>query len=436
MTDPQYRPGPPPGPRLLPESPPTGARPVGSETRRIDGSPASRSDAGFNPPHTGPDVGSPRTAPASPPPPAKVRGHAAPWLVAGLVTIVVAASSFMFGRLSADPPSDTVAIAPVSTVAVQSTTPEAAPSTTVAPSTTAAPPQAQEPLVVEGDSLEPAAAVAAAVGPAVVQLEVGVGVGSGVIYDGDGLILTAAHVVQGSSAVTVRLANGLRVPGDVVGIHLPTDVAVVKIDGGPELPVALLGVDAEPVVGQTAIALGSPFGLDQTVTAGIISAVNREVNGVGMVQTDAAINPGNSGGPLVDRHGRVIGINDAIRTLSGANDGVGFAIPIDLALIVAEQLITGEPVQLARLGVTTTPFNEGAVGALITDVTPGSAAAAAGLQVGDLITSVDGSPIADSLDLRGEILTEYPGTDIELSIVRNDEPLTVTATLGAEEFSN
>ena len=174
---------------------------------------------------------------------------------------------------------------------------------------------------MEGDTSEPAAAVAAAVGPAVVQLELQGGLGSGVIYDAEGYILTAAHVVQGASQINVRLANGIELAGTVVGAHVPTDVAVVKIPASPDLPVAALGLDVEPIVGQTAIALGSPFGLDQTVTAGIVSALNREVNGVGMIQTDAAINPGNSGGPLVDRNGRVIGINDAIRTLSGANDG-------------------------------------------------------------------------------------------------------------------
>ncbi len=387
------------------------------------------------------------SAPHSPPPPsppqdpippaasAPALSHrVVPWLVAGLVTIVVAAASFTFGRLSAESPAP-AASTPISTSLT-------APPTTAPPTpepsspTTQAPRATQPPIVIEGDVSEPAAAVAAAVGPAVVQIELAVGVGSGVIYDADGLILTAAHVVQNAANVRVRLANGLRVSGEVVGAHTPTDVAVVKIDPLPDLPVATLGVDVEPVVGQRAIALGSPFGLDQTVTSGIVSALNRDVNGVGMIQTDAAINPGNSGGPLVDRNGRVIGINDAIRTQSGANDGVGFAIPIDLAYIVAEQLVEGVDVELARLGVAATGFNDGMVGALVSDVTPGSAAEEAGILVGDLITAVDGAPISDSSDLRAEILSEFPGTEIELTIVRNDEVLTLTATLGAAGFAD
>ena len=365
-------------------------------------------------------------------------GWIVPWLVAGLVTTLVAAASFWFGRASA-PDADAAALTPVTTSLTAPTTTEPGRALDAEPVPGAAgddTPEAQDAPPVGTPQLdpsnpEPVAAVAAAVGPAVVQLELGGGVGSGVIYDPEGFILTAAHVVDRADTLTVRLADGLRVPGEVVGLHAPTDVAVVKIEPVAEMPVARLGIDVDPQVGQRAVALGSPFGLDQSVTAGIVSAVNREVNGVGMIQTDAAINPGNSGGPLVDISGNVIGINDAIRTLSGANDGVGFAIPIDLAVIVADQLVAGEDVQLARLGVTSQPFNDGRVGALVIEVVEGSAAADAGIEVGDLITSVDGAPISDPRDLRGEILSEAPGTDVVLEIVRDGQLRTLTATLGA-----
>ncbi len=375
-----------------------------------------------------PTVPRPPTAVAAPP----ARSLVKPWLVAGLVTLTVSASSFWFGRQSA-PFSDPAALAPIATTATTEAATASPPTTEASPTFVA--PEPRTPIIVEGDTSEPAAAVAAAVGPAVVQLELQGGLGSGVIYDAEGYILTAAHVVQGASQINVRLANGIELAGTVVGAHVPTDVAVVKIPASPDLPVAALGLDVEPIVGQTAIALGSPFGLDQTVTAGIVSALNREVNGVGMIQTDAAINPGNSGGPLVDRNGRVIGINDAIRTLSGANDGVGFAIPIDLAYIVAQQLVAGEEVRLARLGVSTTPFTDGAVGALVGEVVPGSAAEDAGLLPGDLITAVNGKPITDNFDLRAEILSEYPGTEIELTVIRDGQELRLPATLGAAAFS-
>ena len=230
------------------------------------------------------------------------------------------------------------------------TTLDASPLETARPSPTTLAPQDESPedlvdrLTLEG--LEPVAAIAEAVGPAVVQIETTSGVGSGVIYDASGLILTAAHVVDGASVVLVRLSDGTAVQGTVVGAHAETDVAVVSIAGSADLPIAELAIGVDPDVGSLAVALGSPFGLDQTVTAGVVSAV-RTVGGIGMVQTDAAINPGNSGGPLVDRLGRIIGINDQIFTLGGANEGVGFAISIDIAVLVADQLVAGEEVRLA-----------------------------------------------------------------------------------------
>ncbi len=279
--------------------------------------------------------------------------------------------------------------------------------------------------------VDPVADIAAAVGPAVVQISTSEGLGSGVIYDSDGLILTAAHVVQGVTNVDIRLFDGRTVPGKVLGTHEPTDVAVIKIDGSPDLPVAQLAVGADIRVGQLAVALGSPFGLEQTVTAGIVSAVDRNVSMVSMIQTDAAINRGNSGGPLVDGSGRVIGINDQIFTSSGGNDGIGFAISIDLVVIVADQIVAGEDVRTSLLGISTVPIGDVSdPGVLVDEITAGSAAQLAGIKVGDVIVSFDGDPVADILQLQVKVLNTPPGTPVDIDLVRDGERLTITATLG------
>ena len=354
-----------------------------------------------------------------------------PLIATGLaVAVGLSSLAFVLGRVSVsnDPPAVPVAtrtavVQPVAT----------APPNDVDP-VDAIPETAGQGLTMEiPDELEPVAAVARQVGPAVVQIETVGGVGSGVIYDASGLILTAAHVVDGSTVVTVRLSDGTSVQGTVVGTHTATDIAVVSIPGRRDLPTAVLAIGLDPSIGSLAVALVSPFGLDQTVTAGVVSAV-RTIGGVGMVQTDAAINPGNSGGPLVDRLGRVIGINDQIFTQSGANEGVGFAISIDIAALVADQLVAGDEVQLARLGVSSITVSNGAAGALVQEVVEGSAAEAAGLLVGDLIVAIDGRSIQDSGDLRAEIISTLPGTAVDLSVVRNGTNITVTAVLGSATF--
>ncbi len=355
------------------------------------------------------------------PPPAAPPRRPGGWgrfLALAAVAALTVLAAFGIGRLTA--PGSDVREVPVVVTAASGPAVDPAPSPGPAP----APDPSGSPADVVAD-------VAAAVGPTVVQIETAFGVGSGVIYDTDGYILTAAHVVGSRSSVTVRLANGSRVQGRVLGTHDETDVAVVKIDGSPDLPTAALAVGEDVRVGQLAIALGSPFGLDQTVTSGIVSAVDRVLDrNVSFIQTDAAINPGNSGGPLVDARGRVIGINDQIFTQSGGNDGVGFAISIDVAKIVADQIVAGEPVQLAFLGVST----ENAVGTggvLVDSVVDDSAAAAAGIEVGDTIVAVDGRPVGDIGDLRVRIITTPPGTEVQVDVLRNGQPLTVTATLGA-----
>jgi putative serine protease PepD len=296
-------------------------------------------------------------------------------------------------------------------------------------------PVADDALVPSGVD-EPVAAVAHAVAPSVVQIETNFGLGSGIVIDDDGNILTAAHVIEGATQLRVRLADGTVVPAEIVGTSPETDVGVVRVDARPELVPAVLGVGAEVRVGQLAVAVGSPFGLQQTVTSGIVSALDRPVETaptfrVGMIQTDASINPGNSGGALADRHGRVIGINDAIRTQGGGNEGVGFAIPIDLAASVAERLIAGEPIRSGFLGVSANDAFEGRPGALVQEVTPGTPAADAGIIIGDLIVSVDGEPVRSVQQLRARILAISPGTEVVVEVVRDGEVVAFDVVLTA-----
>ena len=340
-------------------------------------------------------------------------------------------AAFLVGRLTSGDgaaPSSTTSVAVASTTTFAVTT-TLAPTTTVTPTTTTSAPEATTTAATAYD--EPVARVAAEVAPAVVQLETSDSLGSGVIFDEAGYILTAAHVVEGAFNVEVRLADGRRVVGFVVGAHRDSDVAVIKVENLTDLPVAELALGAELRVGQLAVALGSPFGLEQSVTAGIVSGVDRVVDGVLMVQTDAAINPGNSGGPLVDAEGRVIGINTQIFSTTGVNSGVGFAVSIDLAAIVAEQLIAGEQVRFAFLGVSVSPGPGGRGGALVDDVVPGSAADDAGIIVGDLIVAVDGSPIAGPAALRTRVISKRPGEAIELEVRREGEAMAITALLEA-----
>jgi S1-C subfamily serine protease len=302
-------------------------------------------------------------------------------------------------------------------------------------------PPAQEESLDEAGALvpgeEPIADAAAVILPSVVQIQTGTGlgsgVGSGVIYDSGGLILTAAHVVQGNETVTVRFADGEQVEGTVLGGTEGADVAVVQVDR-TGLPAAELALDEDPHVGQLAIAVGSPWGLQGTVTAGIVSAVDQAIpsgtSARAVLQTDAAINPGNSGGPLVDRDGRVLGINVSIFSLSGANDGVGFAVPIDVAHDIAERVVAGEEIEGAFLGVKLDMVESGQAGAVITEVTSGSAADEAGLQVGDLVVEIEGSRVLRPADLAAQVQTHQPGSTVDLVVVRDGEEQTLSVTLG------
>ncbi|MBV9951113.1 MAG: trypsin-like peptidase domain-containing protein [Acidimicrobiia bacterium] len=289
---------------------------------------------------------------------------------------------------------------------------------------------------VTGNPDEPVEAVARALAPAVVQIETSQGLGSGFVYDPSGLVLTAAHVTDGNNQVTVRTADGKAHEGKVLGADNGSDVAVVKIDPSADLKVAQLAVGEDVQVGQMAVAIGSPFGLDQTVTSGIVSAVDRTVETPGgaipMLQTDAPINPGNSGGALADRRGRVIGINDSIASESGGNQGVGFAVPIDTAVSVAQKLVKGETIKTGYLGVTPADASQtgGAEGALIVQVDPASPARHAGLERGDLVTSVDGKPVTSSTDLIAAIRSRAPGAAVTLTYQRDGASHQVHVTLG------
>jgi putative serine protease PepD len=278
---------------------------------------------------------------------------------------------------------------------------------------------------------EPAAVVAKALLPTVVEIRHDNGVGSGFVYDPNGYIMTAAHVIDGADQVEVRLYDGTELRGEVVGTDDLNDVGVVKVDR-TGLKAAPLGIGQDLQVGQLAIAIGSPFGLNETVTAGIISSTDRLLEGREVIQTDAPINPGNSGGVLADRQGRVIGINSAIRpgNNSNGNVGIGFAVPIDVAAKSATAIVKGEQPQIGYLGVTPSPSaTTGRDGALIQEVAPDSPAAKAGIQPGDLVVSIDGTAIENYSEMIAAIRSHRPGDEVTIGIVRGGNETTVTATL-------
>lgn len=272
--------------------------------------------------------------------------------------------------------------------------------------------------------------------------------GSGVIISSDGYILTANHVVAGADEIKVSLADGgQEFTAKVIGADAPTDVAVLKI-AGKDLPTVTIADSDKLEVGDVVLAIGNPFGVGQTVTMGIVSAVGRTALGINQyedfIQTDAAINPGNSGGALVDAEGRLVGINTAIFSESGGYQGVGFAVPGNLARSVMERLIKYGKVTRGFLGVDiqsmTTDLSEefnlpDKNGALVTDVEPNTPAAKAGLQNGDVIRELDGKTVADSQQLRLRISETAPGTKVTLKVLRSSnggkpEEKTITATLG------
>jgi S1-C subfamily serine protease len=292
--------------------------------------------------------------------------------------------------------------------------------------------QVVAPSYVPGE--EPIADAAAVILPSTVHIQTNTGLGSGVIFREDGYIITAAHVVDGVDSVRVRFADGEQVAGTVIGFAESVDIAVIEVDR-TGLEAATFST-AKPRVGQMAIAVGSPWGLESTVTAGIISAVDQTNCSFGdtcysMVQTDAAINPGNSGGALVDRHGQVVGINVSIFSTSGSNDGVGFAVPASIAVEYANGIISGEPVETAFLGVRGANVNtSGQAGSVIVEVIEGSGAETAGLRLDDVVIGFGGVPIRGWTDLIAQVRVHQPGETVEVLILRDGEEMTIDVTLG------
>ena len=294
------------------------------------------------------------------------------------------------------------------------------------------------------------AAIAESVLPSVVSILIEAGEnsgsGSGFIVQSDGYILTNNHVAAPAAnggELTVVFDNGDKVIGKIVGRNTSYDLAVLKVDRDG-LPAAVLGDSSAVRVGEVAIAIGAPLGLNGTVTAGIISSLDRPVTAGGSgelafinaIQTDAAINPGNSGGPLLDGTGRVIGINSAIATLAGTiggesgSIGLGFSIPIDTAKRIAEELIATGDSQTPIIGVVLNTAFTGD-GAQVSEITPGGPAEKAGVREGDVITGFNGRQVADSTELVVVIRSYAPGEEIEITLTRNGQSSTVSLALGS-----
>jgi serine protease Do len=267
------------------------------------------------------------------------------------------------------------------------------------------------------------------------------GLGSGFIVSSDGLILTNAHVVKDAAEVTVKLTDRREFKAKVVGADPQTDVAVLKIDAR-DLPTVRLGSAKDIKVGEWVVAIGSPFGFENSVTSGIVSAKSRSLPDgtyVPFIQTDVAVNPGNSGGPLFNMKGEVIGINSQIYSRSGGYQGVSFAVPIDTAVYAKNELVAHGKVTRGRLGVTIQEVNQSlaqsfgldtARGALVSSVEHGSPAEKAGLESGDVILKLDGTPVTSSIDLSSRVATMKPGSSAQLEVWRNGKPREVAVRVG------
>jgi len=258
--------------------------------------------------------------------------------------------------------------------------------------------------------------------------------GSGFVLDANGHIATNQHVVDGATSIEVTFANGHKASAKVVGTDSSTDVAVIKVDAPKSELHPLTFADSKQVtVGSGVVAIGSPFGLEGTVTSGIVSALNRTIQAPnnftisGAIQTDAAINHGNSGGPLLDADGNVIGINAQIESDSGGNDGVGFAIPSATVQRVAQQLISSGKVAHAYLGVQ---LGDGSGGATVGQVASGAPAADAGVRSGDVVTAIDGKAVTSADALVNAVDAHKPGDTVTLKVKRGGSTNDVTVKLG------
>lgn len=268
--------------------------------------------------------------------------------------------------------------------------------------------------------------------------------GSGFIISADGYVVTNNHVItadgQGEvQSITVTLSDGSEHTARLIGRDAQSDLAVLKIDAGKTLPFVRFGNSEAARVGDWVIAIGNPFGLGGTVTSGIVSAVHRSSGASRYIQTDASINRGNSGGPLFDMKGNVIGINNAIFSPTGGNVGIGFAIPADIAAPVVDKLMRGQAIERGYLGVTIVPVTEDVAdslglarnrGELVQTVQPGQAAAAAGLQPGDVVVKVDNKEVAPDNTLSFIVANTAPGKRIPIEVIRNGKRMTLNATVG------
>jgi putative serine protease PepD len=344
----------------------------------------------------------PRTVPLPEPPvpPRRGGGHFRSAVAGGLVSaLLVGGGAFAFGVLDDD-----------------------------APVTQAA---AAGPALVGKNQTGNVAAIYAAARDSVVSIQTNGGSGTGFVVNANGTIVTNAHVVGSASSVEVQFADDETETGRVMGVDRSSDLAVVKVDAGRALKPLALADSTAVRTGELAVAIGSPFGLSQTTTAGIVSGTGRHIEAPdgfqidSVIQTDAPINPGNSGGPLLDAKGRVIGVNSQIASQSGGSVGIGFAVPSNTVRDVIPRLERGETIKRAYLGVSTAP-NAG--GVTVASVSAGAPAATAGLRVGDVIVSVDGKRVSEPDDVSAAIQDKHPGDKVEIQVRRNgaDETLNVT----------
>ena len=362
-------------------------------------------------PEPGPEPAAtpPPAAPGPEATPARRSGHFRAAVAGGLVSAtLVSAGAFGFGLIDAgDPPA-------------------------------AAAPRGPASAAVSAKQQGDVAAIYKAASPAVVSIRTGAGSGTGFVVDTDGTIVTNAHVVGESDRVQVQFADDRTVTGTVRGVDSSSDLAIVHVDpAGAGKLTALQLADSDTVAtGQLAVAIGSPFGLPQTATAGIVSGTGRHIEAPdgfqidSVIQTDAPINPGNSGGPLLDADGRVIGVNSQIATggTSQGNVGIGFAVPANTVADVIPRLERGETIRRAYLGLSTAEANGGAV---VREATAGGPAARAGVRAGDVIVAVGGRRIADPDDVAAAIQDRRPGDSVEVELRRGGDARTVDVELTA-----
>lgn len=314
-------------------------------------------------------------------------------------------------------------------------------------------------VVAGKGSADSVVAVAAKVSPSVVFISTAAtendlllgtqqveGQGSGVIYRSDGYIITNNHVVSGAQQIYVKIGNEAAITGKVVGTDSESDLAIVKVNR-KNLPAADFGDSSKIEVGELAVAVGAPFGLEKTVTTGVVSALHRNsvaqnqagqtVTYANLIQTDAAINPGNSGGALANARGQVIGINTLIRSTSGSSAGIGFAIPIGYVKTTVKQLMAGKTVGHAFIGIVPAPVTQGGPhsvpgvteGAYVSRALEGGPAARAGIRAGDVIVEVGGSPVKVFEDLFATVRSHQPGDKVKVVFLRGKKRETVTVTL-------